>query len=69
MKKHYHIYTAKSGDKFIQTSNKYLAHALVFCGYEFKELRMKDCTCYSFKYSDELLNTVDNISLMRYNNL
>ena len=68
MKKHYHIYTAKSGDKFIQTSNKYLAHALVFCGYEFKELKMNDTICYSFKYSDELLNTIDNISLMRYNN-
>lgn len=59
--KHYHIYIAKDGNRFIQTSNKYLAHALVFCGYEFKALKIKDITSYSFVYSDELLDTVERI--------
>lgn len=63
--KHYHVYTAKSGDKFVQTFNKYLAHAMVFCGYEYKMFKVKDSVCYSFLFSEELLNTIEHINNIR----
>lgn len=67
--KHYHIYTASNGDKYIQTSNKYLAHALCFCGFTFKTLKVKDIICYSFQYSKELINAIENVTKLRHSNI
>lgn len=69
MNKHYHIYTSKNGEKYVQTSNKYLAHGLAFCGFEFKAFKVKDIICYSFEYSEELINTVENTIELRHSNI
>ena len=67
--KHYHIYTAKNGERYIQTSNKYLAHGLAFCGFKFKAFKHKDIVCYSFEYSEALINTIENTIELRHSNL
>ena len=67
MKKHYNIFTSKNGEKYVQTKNKYLAHALVFCGFKFMTFQEKDgeVKIYSFTYSEELISMMNNIIEMR----
>ena len=66
MKKHFIIYTAKNGERYIQTSNKYLAHGLVFCGFEFKRFTKNESVTYSFQYSEEIINVIETISNLRH---
>ena len=61
MMKHYTIYTAKSGDRYIQTKSKYLAHALAYLGFRF----MMFNTSFSFKYSEELEELAKQLVTMR----
>lgn len=68
--KHYNVFTAKNGNKYIQTKSKYLAHALCFCGYKFMVFKENDgeTEIYSFQYSEELIQAFEHIIKVRNNN-
>ena len=68
MVKHYTIYTAKSGDRYIQTTNEYLAKGLAFCGFTYKVFTKNNSVSYSFLYSEELLKALDTIHEIRNKN-
>lgn len=69
MKNQFTIYTAKNGEKYIQTKNKYLAHALAFYGFRFMVFKENETgfDIYSFRYSDELINIVEHMISVRAN--
>lgn len=70
MMKHYHIYTTKDGNKFIQTKSKYLAHALSYCRFQFMVFKDSNGNeFYSFEYSDELVNAIEHIIELRRSNI
>ena len=57
MMKHYTIYTARNGERYLQTKSKYLAHALAYLGFRF----MMFDTMFSFEYSEELEKTLNKL--------
>ena len=61
MKEQFYIYTARNGEKYIQTKSKYLAHALAYLGFRF----MMFNTSFSFKYSEELEELAKQLVTMR----
>ena len=68
MKNQYWIYTAKNGEKYIQTKSKYLAHALSYCQFKFMVFKENDgaTEIYSFAYSEGLIEVANNIIELRY---
>lgn len=69
MKEQYWIYTDGNGNKYIQTKSEYLAHALSYCRFQFYKFDDKQGKkIYSFIYSDELQETIDNIIEIRCSN-
>ena len=67
MKEQFIIYTARNGEKYIQTKNKYLAHGLAFCGFRFMVFRENENEIFSFCYSQDLIDAIENISNIRAN--
>ena len=69
--KHYNVFAAKNGNKYIQTKSKYLAHALCFCGYKFMVFKENDgaTEIYSFQYSEELIQVANNIIELKCKNM
>lgn len=65
--KHYHVYTAKNGEKYVQTSSKYLAHALNFCRFQFIMFDKDGNKIYSFQYSEELIELIEHMIELRHN--
>ena len=65
MNKHYWIYTAKNGERYIQTSSKYLAHALSFMRFQFMTFDDVNSKIYSFQYSEELIQVIEYIVELR----
>lgn len=63
--KHYWIYTSKNGERFIQTKNKYLAHALSYMRFQFMTFDDVDSKIYSFHYSEELIQVIEHINSIR----
>ena len=66
MKEQFTIYTAKNGEKYIQTRNYRLADALAYItGARYYKLAIHNRDIYSFQYSDELMNIVNNLDSLR----
>ena len=65
MKEQYWIFTAKNGERYIQTSNKYLAHSLSFCRFVFMTFDTDTNKIYSFEYSEELIGLIEHILELR----
>ena len=65
MKEHYWIFTAKNGERYIQTTSKYLAHALSFMRFQFMTFDTNNGKIYSFEYSDELIEVIEHILEVR----
>lgn len=65
MNKHYWIYTAKNGERYVQTKNKYLAHALSFMRFQFMTFNSSEEKIYSFSYSDELIQIIEHMNSIR----
>ena len=70
MKEQFTIYTAKNGERYIQTKNKYLAHGLAFCGFRFMVFKENETNIevYSFNYSEELVEVLTTIIEFRRKN-
>lgn len=69
MKEQYWIFTSKNGDRFIQTKNKYLAHALSYCRFQFMTFDINEEKVYSFSYSNELIDALERIIEVRESQL
>ncbi len=65
MKKQYWIYTAKNGERYIQMSSKYLAHALSFMRFQFMTFDTVNNKIYSFQYSEELIEVIEHVLEVR----
>lgn len=62
--KHYWI-VSKNGKKYVQTSNKYLAHSLSFMRFQFMTFDTANNKIYSFEYSEELIGLIEHILELR----
>ena len=66
MVEQFYIYTAKSGEKYIQTMNFRLADAVAYLtGARYYKLDRLNGQIFSFQYSDELMHIVDNLDSLR----
>lgn len=65
MKEQFYVYTSKNGERYIQTTSKYLAHALSFMRFQFMTFDTNDGKIYSFQYSDELIGLIEHILELR----
>ena len=57
MKEQFTVYTARNGERYIQTKSKYLAHALAFLGFRF----MMFDKMFSFKYTEQLEEALNKL--------
>lgn len=68
MKEQFTIYTARNGERYLQTKNFRLADAVAYLtGARYYKLAVPSGELYSFKYSDELMNIVNKLDSMRIN--
>ena len=66
MKEQFKIYTSKKGEKYIQTKNYRLADAIAYLtGARYYKLDRPNGQIFSFPYSDELMNIVNNLDSLR----
>lgn len=66
MKEQFHVYIARNGEKYIQTGNYRLADAIAYLtGARYYKLAVKSGTVYSFQYSEDLMEIVNNIDSLR----
>ena len=66
MKEQFYVYTSKNGDRFIQTRNYRLADALAYItGAKYYKLDKLHGQIFSFQYSEELMNIVNNLDSLR----
>ena len=66
MKEQFNIYTARNGEKYIQTRNYRLADAVAYLtGARYYKLDRLNGQIFSFQYSDELMHIVDNLDSLR----
>lgn len=68
MKEQFIIYTARNGERYIQTKNFRLADAVAYItGTTYYKITVNGKLVLSFQYSDELMNVVNNLDNMRIN--
>lgn len=66
MKEQFHVYTARNGEKYIQTRNYRLADAIAYItGAKYYKLDRPNGQIFSFQYSEELMNIVNNLDSLR----
>ena len=66
MREQFHIHTARNGERYIQTGNYRLADAIAYLtGARYYKLDRPNGQIFSFQYSDELMNIVDNLDSLR----
>ena len=66
MKEQFTIYTARNGEKYIQTKNYRLADAIAYLtGARYYKLPIQGELILSFQYSDELWNAINLIDGLR----
>ena len=66
MKEQFYVYTSKNGEKFIQTKNYRLADAIAYLtGAKYYKLDRPNGQLFSFKYSEDLMNIVNNLDSLR----
>ena len=60
MKEQFIIYTARNGERYIQTKNHRVANIVHdLTGVRYYKLPIQGDVIFSFQYSDELLNAID----------
>jgi hypothetical protein len=66
MKEQFTVYVAKSGERYIQTKNFRLADALAYLtGARYYKLDRPSGQIFSFQYSNELMDIVNNLDSFR----
>ena len=66
MNEQFRVYTARNGEKYIQTMNYRLADAVAYLtGARYYKLDRPNGQIFSFQYSDELMHIVDNLDSLR----
>lgn len=66
MKEQFYIYTARSGEKYIQTMNFRLADAVAYLtGARYYKLDRPNGQIFSFQFSEELMEVVDNLDSLK----
>lgn len=66
MKEQFYVYTSKNGERFIQTKNFRLADAIAYLtGAKYYKLDRPNGQLFSFKYSEDLMNIVNNLDSLR----
>ncbi|WVR22079.1 MAG: hypothetical protein [Malazfec virus 1] len=66
MKNDFNVYTARNGNKYIQTTNSYLAHGVRYLtGVQFYKIQIEGSTIHSFIYTEELLNLFNTLQAMK----
>lgn len=66
MKEKFHVYVARNGNRYIQTGDYRLADAIAYLtGTRYYKLAVPTGTVYSFQYSEELMNIVNNLDSLR----
>ena len=60
MKKHFTIYTAKNGERYLQTTNHRIANTVHnITGIVYYKLGINGELIFSFQYSNELMNAIE----------
>lgn len=66
MKEQFTIYTAKNGERYIQTKNHRLANTVHnVTGVQYYKLGIQGELVFSFQYSDELMNAIKVMDSLR----
>ena len=66
MRNQFYIYTARSGEKYIQTMNFRLADAVAYLtGARYYKLDRPNGQIFSFQFSEELIEVVDNLDSLK----
>lgn len=66
MKEQFYVYTAKNGNKYIQTKNHRMANTVFnVTGIQYYKLGIQGELVFSFQYSDELMNAIEVMSNLR----
>ena len=68
MKEQFHIYIARNGERYLQTTNHRIANTVHnITGIVYYKLGINGELVFSFQYSDELMNAIevmDNLKLV-----
>lgn len=66
MKEQFHVYVARNGERYIQTGNYRLADAVAYLtGARYYKLDRPNRQIFSFQYSDELMQVINNLDSLR----
>ena len=66
MRNQFYIYTARNGEKYIQTMNYRLADAIAYLtGARYYKLDRPNGQIFSFQFSEELMDIVNDLDSLR----
>lgn len=66
MKEQFNVYTARNGEKYIQTKSHRLANTVFnVTGIQYYKLGIQGELVFSFKYSDELMGAIEVMDNLR----